>query len=104
MGKPVKYTVEAVEQLIEIEEYIAEVSGFPQVAWDYVDRLKEHIESIGDASRSGRTLVIEGRKLQIRVFEKKYRIIYEDQPDHVRVVNVHRVSKDWGAVVRSLRA
>lgn len=103
MAKQVFIAPEAAEQLREIEEYIAELSGYPEIAENYLRRLVQFIDGIGDSPRSGRSMTVAEQVFQVRVFETRYRVLYQDLPHQVRVVNVHRTSRDWRAVARILR-
>jgi toxin ParE1/3/4 len=71
----IKWTNEALEQLIEIEEFISKDS--PERALNFIDQLIEHIETnLPDNPRIGRT-VPEIANHDIRELNfKKYRIVY----------------------------
>ncbi|ABQ25519.1 type II toxin-antitoxin system RelE/ParE family toxin [Geotalea uraniireducens] len=71
----IKWTNEALEQLIEIEEFISKDS--PERTAVFVDQLIEHAEdSLPDNPRMGRT-VLEIANPDIReLIFRKYRIVY----------------------------
>ena len=82
----IKWTHEAVEQLIEIEDYISKDS--PARAIQFVDQLIEHAESISDKPRMGR-IVPELANPDIReLIFKKYRIVYRLKKNYIEVLTV----------------
>jgi toxin ParE1/3/4 len=82
-----KWTHEALEQLIEIEEFISKDS--PERAATFVDLLIEHAEnSLPDNPRSGRT-VPEVANADIReLIFKKYRIVYRLTERTIEILSV----------------
>jgi toxin ParE1/3/4 len=82
----IKWTHEAVEQVIEIEDYISKDS--PARAIQFVDQLIEHAESITDKPHMGRT-VPELANPDIReLIFKKYRIVYRLEKNYIEVLTV----------------
>ena len=83
----IKWTNEALEQLMEIEEYISKDS--PERAAVFVDQLIEHAEdSLPGNPRIGRT-VPEIANPDIReLLFKKYRIVYRLTEKNIEILSV----------------
>ena len=83
----IKWTNEALELLIEIEEFISKDS--PARAAIFVDQLIEHAEdSLLDNPHMGRT-VPELANLDIReLIFKKYRIVYRLTESNIEILSV----------------
>lgn len=83
----IKWTNEALEQLIEIEEFISKDS--PERAAIFVDQLIEHAEdSLPDNPRMGRTVPeIANSDIRELIF-KKYRIIYRLVGNNIEILSV----------------
>lgn len=83
----IKWTNEALEQLIEIEEFISKDS--PERAAVFVDQLIEHAEdSLPDNPRMGRT-VLEIANPDIReLIFRKYRIVYRLTESNIEILSV----------------
>ena len=82
----IKWTHEALDRLIEIEEYISKDS--PSRAVQFVDQLIEHAEVLSDKPRIGRT-VPELANPDIReLVIKKYRIVYRLKANRIEILTV----------------
>ena len=82
----IRWTHEALNQLIEIEDYISKDS--PARAIQFVNQLIEHAESISDKPRMGR-VVPELANPDIReLIFKKYRIVYRLEKNYIEVLTV----------------
>jgi addiction module RelE/StbE family toxin len=90
----IKWSHEALERLIEIEDYISKDS--PARAIQFVDQLIEHAELLSDKPRIGR-IVPELATPDIReLIFKKYRIVYRLQKNHLTILTVfegHRMPR-----------
>jgi len=82
----INWTQEALEKLIEIEDYISKDS--PERASKFIDQLIEHTLRLSDQPRLGRT-VPEISKPDIReLIFKKYRIVYRIKEDRIEILTV----------------
>lgn len=83
----IKWTIEALELLIEIEEFISKDS--PERAAIFVDQLIEHVEnSLPDNPGMGR-IVPEIANPDIRELKfKKYRIVYRLTESSIEILSV----------------
>lgn len=83
----IKWTHEALEQLIEIEEFISKDSSERAVI--FVDQLIEHVEdSLPGNSRMGRTVPeIANPDIRELIF-KKYRIVYRLTGKSIEILSV----------------
>jgi addiction module RelE/StbE family toxin len=82
----IRWTYEALERLIEIEEYISKDS--PSRARQFVDQIIDHAELLSDKPRMGRS-VPELTTPDIReLIFKKYRIVYRIKANHIEIVTV----------------
>ena len=82
----IKWTHEALDQLIEIEEYISKDS--PSRAIQFMDQLIEHAEVLSDKPRIGRTIPeLANPDIRELVF-KKYRIVYRLKANCIEILTV----------------
>ena len=82
----INWTQEALEKLIEIEDYISKDS--PERASEFINHLMEHALSLTGQPRSGR-IVPEIAKPNIReLLFKKYRIVYRLKEDSIEILTV----------------
>ena len=82
----IKWTHEALDRLIEIEEYISKDS--PSRAIQFMDQLIEHAEVLSDKPRIGRTIPeLANPDIRELVF-KKYRIVYRLKANCIEILTV----------------
>jgi addiction module RelE/StbE family toxin len=82
----IRWSHEALERLIEIEEYISKDSRARAI--QFVDQLIEHAELLSDKPRMGRT-VTELANPDIReLIFKKYRIVYRLKANCIEILTV----------------
>jgi len=82
----IRWTHEALERLIEIEEYIAQDSTARAIA--FVDQLLEQADLLFENPRRGR-LVPEIANPDIReLIFKKYRIVYRLKANRIEILTV----------------
>ena len=82
----IKWTQEALDRLIEIEEYISKDS--PSRAVQFMDQLIEHAEVLSDKPRIGRTIPeLANPDIRELVF-KKYRIVYRLKANCIEILTV----------------
>jgi len=82
----VEWTAEALDRLVEIEEFIAVDN--PERARKFVDRLIEKGESLNQFPERGR-IVAEFSMPKIReIIENNYRIVYRIKPSEVEILTV----------------
>jgi toxin ParE1/3/4 len=80
------WTQEALDRLIEIEDYILQDS--PERAARFVDQIIGHAESLCDGPRKGRTVPeIANPDIRELIFGK-YRIVYRLNEDSVEILTV----------------
>jgi toxin ParE1/3/4 len=83
----IKWTSEALDQLIEIEEFISKDS--PERAAIFVDQLIEHTEdSLPDNPRMGRTVPELANPGIRELIFKKYRIVYRLAESNIEILSV----------------
>ncbi|MBW2651414.1 MAG: type II toxin-antitoxin system RelE/ParE family toxin [Deltaproteobacteria bacterium] len=80
------WTQEALEQLIEIEDYISKDSG--DRAERFVNQLIEHAELLPENPRLGRTVPEIANPTIRELIFKKYRIVYRLNEDSVEILTV----------------
>ncbi len=97
---PVVFREEAISDLLEIYNYIAAQSGYPDQAWRYVLRIQARCERIGTAPRSGRPRDDFAPGLRVVPFERTAVIAYIVDADFVRVTNVFYGGRDYEALYR----
>jgi toxin ParE1/3/4 len=78
------WTQEALEQLIDIEDYIAR--GNPERAAKFVEQLVEQAESLPGNPRVGRVVPeIANPDIRELIFNK-YRIVYRSNEKHIEIL------------------
>ena len=80
------WTQEALEQLIEIEDYISKDSE--DRAERFVNQLIEHAELLSENPRLGRTVPEIANPTIRELIFKKYRIVYRLNEDSVEILTV----------------
>jgi toxin ParE1/3/4 len=91
---------EAQDDLAAIYRYIAEASGFPDLAWRFVQRIQLRCDRIGDAPHGGRLREDLGPGLRTVPFEQVAVIAYLVEADRVRVTNIFYGGRDYEALYR----
>ena len=83
----IKWTQEALEQLIEIEDFISKDS--PERAVRFVDQIVEHAEAaLSDKPRMGRSVPeIANPDIKELIF-RKYRIVYRLNKNDIEILTV----------------
>ena len=83
----IKWTNEALEQLIEIEEFISKDSS--ERAAIFVDQLIEHVEdSLPANPRLGRTVPEIANPVIRELIFKKHRIVYRLTKNSIEIISV----------------
>ena len=97
---PVVFREEAISDLSEIYRFIAEQSGYSELAWRSVERIQARCARIGDAPRGRRSRHDLASGLRTAPFEKVAVIAYLLEDDAVRVTNVFYGRRDFEALHR----
>jgi len=90
----IKWSHEALERLIEIEDYISQ--GSPARAIQFVEQLIEHAESLSDKPRLGRIVPELANPDMRELIFKKYRIVYRLEKNRIIILTVfegHRMPR-----------
>lgn len=80
------WTKEALERLIEIEDYISK--GSPERAAKFVDQIVEHAELLSKNSGLGQTVPEIANPIIRELIFKKYRIVYRLNEDSLEILTV----------------
>jgi toxin ParE1/3/4 len=94
----VRYKPQARSDLDEIFWYIAVSKQNPKAALDYVNRIDERCQRIGDAPRSGRLRSDLLVGLRTIPFEGSVLICYEITNEAIWITNVFRRGRDIDAI------
>jgi toxin ParE1/3/4 len=97
---PVVWREEALSDLSDIYQFIAEQSGHPQQAWRFIQRVQARCERIGDVPNGGRPRDDLVTGLRTVPFERVAVIAYVVESDTVRVTNVFYGGRDYEALYR----
>ena len=90
----ITWSHEALERLIEIEDYISQ--GSPARAIQFVEQLIEHAESLSDKPRLGRIVPELANPDMRELIFKKYRIVYRLEKNHITILTIfegHRMPR-----------
>ncbi len=96
---PVRVRPGAIQDLQDIEEWIAQQSGYPQTAEKYVRRILESCNDLGDFPMKGRSRDDLQPGLRIWPFERTAVIAYRIVNDTVEVTNVFYGGRDYEAIL-----
>ena len=97
---PVILRPAAAEDLAELAQYIAEKSGHPRVALDYVRRMRRRCDAIGDAPDGGAPRPDLGNGLRLIPFEHPAVILYRVEDGEVAIINVFHGGRDDLSILR----
>ena len=92
---PVVLHEEAISDLEEIYRFVAERSGFPDLAWRFVERIRARCQRIGNAPHGGRLRQDLAPGLRTVPFERSAVITYLIEDDLVRVTNIFYGGRDY---------
>jgi len=90
----IKWSHEALERLIEIEDYISKDSPFRAI--QFVDQLIEPAEVLSDKPRLGRIVPELATPDMRELIFKKYRIVYRLEKNHITILTIfegHRMPR-----------
>ncbi len=90
----IKWSHEALERLIEIEDYISKDS--PARAIQFIDQLIEHVELLSDKPLIGRIVPELATPDMRELIFKKYCIVYRLEKNHIIILTVfegHRMPR-----------
>ena len=88
----------AEDDLNELYDYITEQSGHPDVAFDYVWRLRSACQSLAEFSERGTPRDDIRRGLRILIVERRSVIAYH-LTDVVEIIAVFHGGQDWQTVL-----
>lgn len=80
------WTKEALERLIEIEDYISKDS--PERAARFVDKIVDHAELLSNNPQLGRMVPETANSIIRELIFKKYRIVYRLKKDTIEILTV----------------
>lgn len=89
---------EAIADLVEIYNFIAEKSGLPEQAMRFIERIRARCERIGDVPRGGRMRDDLAPGLRTVPFERSAVIAYMVEENTVRVTNIFYGGRDYEAL------
>lgn len=97
----IHFTPDAIKDLDEIYQYIAEESGFPERAWDFVERLHQKCLSLETAPFRGHVRDDLMKGLRITPLEKNTVAAFMiDEPRSlVLVLNIFYGGRDYEAIM-----
>ena len=96
-------TPDAVQDLTDIYEYIAEKSGLPEVAWAYIEKLREKCDDLRKAPLIGQQHNDLRKNLRIVDIDKKAIAAFEVIEDKqiVTILNIFYGGRDYEAIMGS---
>ena len=95
----VSYRNSAQDDLLVIYRAIVEVSQNRQTATNYLRRLRDRCDKIGDAPFVGVARPDIGPGLRMAVFERRIVILYAVEGDTVRIVNILSGARDYATLL-----
>ena len=96
---PVILREEAITDLTDIYDFLADQSRSPEVAWTFVRRIGARCHSIGDAPHGGRPRDELHPGLRTVPFERSAVVACVVEDDIVRITNIFYGGGDYGALL-----
>lgn len=95
-------TPDAIQDLKNIYDYIADASGFPEVAWRYMEKLKEKCFDLRTAPLRGHTRDDLRKHLRIVAIDKKAVAAFEvdEKKQSVTILNIFYGGRDYDTLMR----
>ena len=99
----VNLTPDAIADLKGIYEFIADSSGIPEVAWRYINKLKERCENLHHAPIRGRNRDDIRPNLRILSLDKNAIAAFEvdEEQQEVLILNIFYGGEDYETIMRS---
>lgn len=99
----VSLTPDAVSDLTGIYEFIADSSGFPEVAWRYISKLKERCEGLHHVPIRGRDRNDIRPNLRILSLDKNAIAAFEVDEDQQEalILNIFYGGEDYETIMQS---
>ena len=93
---------DAIKDLSDIYEYIAEKSGFPEVAWVYIEKLRDKCSGFRTTPIRGKRRDDLRHNLRISVIDKNAVAAFEVDEDKqsVTILNIFYGGRDYEAIMR----
>jgi toxin ParE1/3/4 len=98
---PVRWRPEAVQDLKDIHDWIVSESGYPQVAADYIDRVINAGENLGEFPEKGHSRDDLAKGIRIIPFARSTIIVYRIHADEVQITNVFHGGRDYETILRN---
>jgi len=96
----VTYRNSAQDDMLAIYRGIVEVSQNRQTATNYLRRLRDRCDKIGDAPFAGVARPDIDPGLRMAVFERRIVIFYLVEAERVRIVNILSGARDYATLLR----
>ena len=96
-------TPDAIQDLTDIYEYITEKSGLPQVAWAYIEKLRQSCHDLKMVPLIGQQRHDLRKNLRIVAIDKKAIAAFEVIEDKqiVTILNIFYGGRDYEAIMGS---
>lgn len=97
-------TPDAVQDLKDIYEYILDASGFPETAWNYIERLRDKCYNLQTAPLRGHKRDDLRKNVRIIALDKRAVAAFEvDEKTHtVTILNIFYGGRDYDALMREV--
>ena len=93
---------DAIKDLKDIYEYIAEESGLPEVAWVYIEKLRNKCYGFRTAPIRGQRRDDLRENIRIAAIDKNAVVAFEVDEDkqHVTILNIFYGGRDYETIMR----
>ena len=94
---------DAIQDLKDIYEFIADASGLPQVAWAYIEKLRNECHDLKSAPLRGHKRDDLRKNLRVVPIDKNAVIAFEvnEKKRTVTVLNIFYGGRDYETIMRS---
>jgi len=97
-------TPDAIKDLEAIYEYISDASGLPEVAWAYIEKLKNKCRNLKTAPLRGHKRDDLRKNLRIVTIDKNAVAAFEvnEKKRTVTILNIFYGGRDYEAIMRNM--
>lgn len=97
-------TPDAINDLKDIYQYIADASGLPEVAWAYIEKLRGKCHNLGTAPLKGHKRDDLRKNLRIVAVDKNAVAAFEvnEKKRSVTILNIFYGGRDYETIMRDI--
>jgi toxin ParE1/3/4 len=97
-------TPDAISDLTVIYEYIADKSGYPEIAWAYIEKLRHKCQELKTAPKRGQRRDDLRKNLRILAIDRAAVAAFEvdEEKQTVTILNIFYGGRDYETIMRGM--